>query len=148
MGATRRSLGTSRPPQPQEGFGNLRCSWTSLLQPGLFTGWLRHGESRPGCRLAWDGTWSLDSGRWPVPISIPWKNPAATDTQYESFGCWGMLWPSQTLTWQGTKLICTSQWCPNALLVMAEEGPQPGDCAVCESQSSLSVVVILVHLKG
>lgn len=83
MGGKRRSLGTSRPPQPQEGFGNLRCSWTSLLQPGLCTGWLRHGESRSGCRLAWDETWCLDSGRWAVFYFHPLKGP---------IGIWHTVW--------------------------------------------------------
>lgn len=153
MGAKRRSLGTAMQPQLQEGFGNLRCSWTSLLQPGLCTGWARHGESRPGCRFTWAETWCLDSGRWAghfgaVPISITWKDPVAFDTQYESFGYQGMLWSSQAPTQWGAKPICISQQCPDVQLMIAEGGSQPGDHTLCERQSNPSVVVILVRLKG
>lgn len=90
------------------------------------TGWAS-GILRPGCRMAWAGTRCLGTGRWAghmgaVPISILWKDPVVFDTECESFGHQGMLRSFQAPTQQCAKPNCTSQWGPDAELVMAERG--------------------------
>lgn len=121
LGHFQATSATWRPRECKTFLGTCAAAW-------VCTGWARHGELRPGCRMAWAETWCLGTGRWAghvgvVPMSIPWKDPVVFNTQCESFGHQGMLESFQALTQQCAKPNCTSQWCgPDAELMMAEGG--------------------------
>lgn len=103
------------------------------------TGWARPRQLRPGCSMAWAGTWCLGTGRWAghvgaVPVSIPERIQWYL-IQCESFGHPGVLWPFQAPAQQCAKPDCTSQWCgPHAELVMADRG---SNCPWKTKQSQL-----------
>lgn len=121
MGARRRSLGSSRQSQLQEGFGDV---------PGhLWKTWRIEARMHPGWGCLDCGKWAGHFGAF--PISILWRDPVACDTQNESSGHQGMLWYFQASTHWGVRHICISQWCESWCSAGNGRGPIPTRWPYC-----------------